>query len=59
MSYPIISAKRSRYIDDIYISTDSVDIKRIGLKYGAKYGQKYGEKFKINVMSFRKYEMET
>ncbi len=36
MEYPLIAAKNSKYVDQIYVSTDSEKIKAIGRKYGAK-----------------------
>jgi len=36
LAYPIIAAKDSKYISDIYVSTDSKEIKNVALKYGAK-----------------------
>ncbi len=36
MEYPLIAAKNSRYVDEIYISTDSKKIMEMGLKYNAK-----------------------
>ena len=35
MEYPLIAATRSKYIDKIFVSTDSLKIKEIGKKYGA------------------------
>ena len=36
LAYPIIAAKKSEHISDIYVSTDDVDIKNVALEYGAK-----------------------
>lgn len=36
MEYPLIAATNSKYVDQIYVSTDSEKIKDIGRKYGAK-----------------------
>ena len=36
MEYPLIAAKRSKFIDRIYVSTDSPRIKKIGRSYGAE-----------------------
>ncbi len=36
ISYTINEAKKSRYIDEYIISTDSIKIKKIALKFGAK-----------------------
>jgi hypothetical protein len=36
MEYPLIAAKKSKYVDKIFISTDSPKIKDIGKKYGAE-----------------------
>jgi hypothetical protein len=36
MEYPLIAATRANLVDDIYISTDSREIKSIGLLYGAQ-----------------------
>jgi len=33
--YPILAAKNSKHVDKIYISTDSAEIKEVGLKYNA------------------------
>ena len=33
--YPILAAKNSKHVDKIYISTDSPEIKEIGLKHNA------------------------
>ena len=35
MGYPLIAATRSKFIDKIFVSTDSSEIKQIGKKYGA------------------------
>jgi GTP:adenosylcobinamide-phosphate guanylyltransferase len=35
MEYPLIAATRSKFIDKIFVSTDSPEIKEIGKKYGA------------------------
>ena len=36
LGYPIIAAKDSKYISDIYVSTDSQEIKNVALEYGAQ-----------------------
>jgi hypothetical protein len=36
MAYPLLAAKNSKFIDKIYISTDSPKIKAIGREYGAE-----------------------
>jgi CMP-N-acetylneuraminic acid synthetase len=36
MAYPLLAAKHSKYIKDVYVSTDSDRIAAIGKKYGAK-----------------------
>ena len=36
LAYPIIAAQGSKFISDIYVSTDDVEIKDVALKYGAK-----------------------
>lgn len=36
MSYPILAAKNSKYVDDVYLSTDSKEIAEVGVKYGCK-----------------------
>jgi len=36
MAYPILAAKKSKYVDDIFVSTDSLEIREIAEKYGAK-----------------------
>lgn len=35
MEYPLIAATNSKYIEKIYVSTDSSEIKKIGRRYGA------------------------
>jgi|TARA_Y100000294_G_scaffold174840_1_gene193677 hypothetical protein len=40
MAYPIIAAQNSKYVDDMFISTDSEEIRMIGEEYGAKYIQR-------------------
>ena len=40
MAYPIIAAQNSKYIEDIFVSTDSEEIRRISEEYGAKYIQR-------------------
>lgn len=40
MAYPLIAAKGSKYIDKIFVSTDSEEIKAIGEKYGAIFIQR-------------------
>ena len=37
MSYPILTAKNSKMVDKVYVSTDSEDIATIGQKYGAEF----------------------
>jgi CMP-N-acetylneuraminic acid synthetase len=36
ISYPILAAKYSKYVDEVYVSTDSETIKSIAGQYGAK-----------------------
>lgn len=36
MEYPLLAAKKSKYVDEIYVSTDSEKIKEIGKRHGAK-----------------------
>jgi CMP-N,N'-diacetyllegionaminic acid synthase len=36
MLYPYLAAKRSRLIDDIYLSTDGDDLKQVGREHGIK-----------------------
>ncbi len=36
MTYPILAAQNSKLVDDIYISTDSDEIKKIALSHGLK-----------------------
>ena len=36
LAYPIIAAKKAKYISDIYVSTDDIDIKNVALEYGAE-----------------------
>lgn len=35
MAYPLLAAKNSKYVDEIYVSTDSEKIKKIAVDYGA------------------------
>ncbi len=35
MEYPLLAARNSKYVDDIYVSTDSDEIKKIGRANGA------------------------
>lgn len=35
-AYSLMAAKRSKYVDKIYVSTDSVEIKNIAEQYGAE-----------------------
>lgn len=35
MTYPLLAAKNSRYVDEVYVSTDSEKIKKIAIHYGA------------------------
>jgi hypothetical protein len=37
MAYPIIAAKKSKYIEKVFISTDSDEIREIGEKFGARF----------------------
>ncbi|MCK5175827.1 MAG: cytidylyltransferase [Planctomycetes bacterium] len=37
MAYPILSAKGSRYIDEVFVSTDCPEIRKIGESYGAQF----------------------
>lgn len=37
MAWPLIAANNSKYIDKIFVSTDSEEIKNIGEEYGATY----------------------
>lgn len=36
MVYPLMAAQKARYVDKVYVSTDSEKIKEIGRKYGAE-----------------------
>ncbi len=36
MAYPLIAARNARFVDKVYVSTDSQRIKEIGRKYGAE-----------------------
>lgn len=36
MEYPLLAARHAKFVDEIYVSTDSPKIKEIGLKNGAK-----------------------
>jgi N-acylneuraminate cytidylyltransferase len=36
LAYPIIAAKKAKYISDVYVSTDDLEIKNVALEYGAK-----------------------
>jgi hypothetical protein len=40
MAYPLIAAKGSKYIDKMFVSTDSTEIKEIGEEYGAIFIQR-------------------
>jgi len=40
MAYPIIAANKSKYVKQIFLSTDSDEIKIIGQKYGARIIQR-------------------
>ena len=37
LSYPLIAARNSRYVDDVIISTDSIEYARIAQDYGATF----------------------
>ena len=36
MSYPLLAAQNSKFVDDVYVSTDSKAIEEVGIKFGAK-----------------------
>jgi len=36
MVYPLLAAKNAKYVDQVYVSTDSMKIKEIGLEHGAE-----------------------
>ena len=36
LAYPIMAARKSKHISDIYVSTDDVNIKNVAIEYGAK-----------------------
>ena len=36
MSYPLLAAKNSRYVDAVYVSSDSQEILNVGKEFGAK-----------------------
>ena len=36
MSYPLLAAKNSKYVDEVYVSTDSSDITKVAKELGAK-----------------------
>ena len=36
MSYPLLAAQNSKFVDDVYVSTDSEAIAKVGTKFGAK-----------------------
>ena len=36
MSYPLLAAQNSKFVDDVYVSTDSKDIMDVAKKLGAK-----------------------
>ena len=36
LAYPIISAQKTKYITEVYVSTDDESIKEVALSYGAK-----------------------
>jgi hypothetical protein len=40
MAYPLLAAKGSKYIDKMFVSTDSPEIKKIGEEYGAVFIQR-------------------
>jgi CMP-N-acetylneuraminic acid synthetase len=35
MSYPLLAAQNSKFVDEIYVSTDSKKIEEVAIKYGA------------------------
>ena len=35
LGYPILASKKTKYISDIYVSTDDDEIKEVALEYGA------------------------
>lgn len=37
MEYPLIACKNSKYVDEMYVSTDSQEIADIGIRYGCNY----------------------
>lgn len=43
MAYPILAAKSSKYVDRIFVSTDSPKIRSIGEEYGATYIERPAE----------------
>lgn len=36
MGYPLLAAKHSRYVDGVYVSTDSAEMQAVGRRYGAE-----------------------
>ena len=36
MSYPLLAAQNSKFVDDVYVSSDSKEIMDIAKKFGAK-----------------------
>lgn len=36
MAYPLLAAQKAKYVDKVFVSTDSETIKKIGRKYGAE-----------------------
>ena len=36
MSYPLLAAKNSNYVDEVYVSSDSKEILSVGEEFGAK-----------------------
>ena len=36
MSYPILAAQNSKFVDEVYLSTDSEEIISVGKEYGTK-----------------------
>lgn len=43
MSYPILAAKNTGFIDRVFLSTDSLEMAEIGKKYGAEYIERPSE----------------
>ena len=43
MAYPLLAAKNSKYVDEVFLTTDSEKLKNIALSFGAKIIHRPGE----------------